>query len=196
MSKKKRIIIAIAIAVAIILAIVGVRTYARYMSDIHGSGEADIASWCFKVNSSTEQIQKISLASTVNNGKKILGTKITPGISGNFQIKLDASGSDVGVRYVIKFQDETAKPVNLKYRFGNATYDNLTQLNEVLQGTIDADEETKERTFDIAWDWPYQIQGTEEQIAAADRLDTINAQNIRNYSFNVVITATQVNPNE
>ena len=196
MSKKKKIIIAIAVVVAIILAIVGARTYAKYMSDIRGSGSGDIANWSFKVNKSAEQIQTISLASTVNDNQKLSGTKIVPGIGGNFQIKLDATGSEVGVGYGVQFKNETAKPVNLKYSYGGKTYNNITELNEDLQGTIAADDENKERVFDIVWNWPYQIQGTEAQISAADTLDTQNAQAIRSYSFDVVVTATQVNPNE
>ena len=75
------------------MAFLGGGAYAKYMSKVSGNGIAEVANWSFKVNESSEQIQSISLKSTANNSK-LLDNKIAPGTEGNFQVKLDATGSE------------------------------------------------------------------------------------------------------
>ena len=103
--KKKAVIIS-AILVAIILSFIGGQTYSKYVTEVRGDGTAQIATWDFKVNGQKEEVQTISLGSTYDSSTLVNG-KIAPGTEGNFQIIVDATGSDVGIDYKIKFSDET-----------------------------------------------------------------------------------------
>ena len=193
MSNKKKIVIFIVMILAILFSFLGGHTYAKNMSNIKGNGVADIASWSFKVNENEEKIQTISLKSTVNNST-LVNNKIAPGTSGNFQIKLDATGSDVAISYVIRFENESNKPANLKFKYDNKTYNSITELQEALTGVINTNDESKEKILDIQWVWPYETGNNAEQIAKSDQIDTENGKNISNYTFDIVITGTQVRP--
>lgn len=193
MSKSKKIVLIIFAIIAIILSFVGGHAYAKYMSRVTGHGTADIASWSFKVNEKEEQMQTISLKSTINNST-LLNNKIAPGTEGEFQIKLDATNSEVGVNYAIKFENETQKPTNLKFTYGEKTYSSLENLQKDLIGTINADDQNKTKTLIIGWNWKYQTGNTTEEISASDIIDTRDGKTIDNYSFDIIVSGTQVMP--
>ena len=164
MKKSRKIILAVIALAIILMSFVGGQVYAKYMSKVEGHGTAEVAKWNFKVNEKEEQLQAISLNSTINN-KTVSNNKIAPGTQGSFQIKLDATGAEVGIDY------------------------NLT-------GTINANDGEKTKVITIDWIWPFETGTTAEQILANDKIDTQNAKSIRNYTFNIVVTGTQVNPNQ
>lgn len=193
MIKSKKIILAIITIILTILSFLGGQAYAKYMSKVTGQGTADIASWSFKVNENEERIQNISLKSTINNST-LINNKIAPGTEGNFQIKIDATGSEVGINYVLKFENESQKPTNLKFKYNNEIYNSITELQEVLTGTINADEQDKVKILDIGWFWKYETGNTKQEISANDIIDTREAKQIQNYTFDVIITGTQVMP--
>lgn len=190
---KKKAVIIIAILVAIILSFVGGQTYSKYVTEVRGDGTAQIATWDFKVNGQKEEVQTISLGSTYDSSTLVNG-KIAPGTEGNFQIKVDATGSDVGIDYKIKFSDETTKPTNLKFYYQEVEYNSILELGEALSGTINADDENKSKTFDIKWKWNYETGSNPTEIASNDKIDTQNAQEITNYEFDVIVSGTQVVP--
>lgn len=190
---KKKAVIIIAILVAIILSFVGGQTYSKYVTEVRGDGTAQIATWDFKVNGQKEEVQTISLGSTYDSSTLVNG-KIAPGTEGNFQIKVDATGSDVGIDYKIKFADETTKPTNLKFYYQEVEYDSVLELGDALSGTINADDENKSKTFDIKWKWNYETGSNPTEVASNDKIDTQNAQEITNYEFNVIVSGTQVVP--
>ena len=190
---KKKAVIIIAILVAIILSFVGGQTYSKYVTEVRGDGTAQIATWDFKVNGQKEEVQTISLGSTYDSSTLVNG-KIAPGTEGNFQIKVDATGSDVGIDYKIKFTDETTKPANLKFYYQEVEYNSILELGEALSGTINADDENKSKTFDIKWKWNYETGSNPTEIASNDKIDTQNAQEITNYEFDVIVSGTQVVP--
>ena len=190
---KKKTIAIIAILVAIILSFVGGQTYSKYVTEVRGDGTAQIATWDFKVNGQKEEVQTISLGSTYDSSTLVNG-KIAPGTEGNFQIKVDATGSDVGIDYKIKFSDETTKPTNLKFYYQEVEYNSVLELGDVLSGTINADDENKSKTFDIKWKWNYETGSNPTEVASNDKIDTQNAQEITNYEFDVIVSGTQVVP--
>ena len=100
LKKSKKIVFIVVAIMAILMSFVGGQVYAKYMSKITGNGTADIASWSFKVNEKDEKMQTISLKSTINNST-LVNNKIAPGTKGDFQIKIDASGAEVGIDYKI-----------------------------------------------------------------------------------------------
>lgn len=194
MSKKKKTLIVIGVLLVILLSFVGGRVYSKYVARVKGEGIAQVATWNFKVNGQEEQVQTINLQSVYNNAT-LVENKIAPGTSGNFDIVVDATGSDVGINYTIDFRNEQNKPTNLKFIYNNTEYNSITQLTEVLSGTINGDEENKKKTFPIQWKWQYETGTTNEEILANDIIDTQDAKNISNYTFDVIVSGTQVSPN-
>ena len=193
MTKKKKIISIVAIIIAIILSFIGGQTFSKYVTEVRGDGTAQIATWDFKVNGQKEEVQTISLGSTYDSSTLVNG-KIAPGTEGNFQIIVDATGSDVGIDYKIKFSDETTKPTNLKFYYQEVEYNSILELGDALSGTINANDENKSKTFDIKWKWNYETGSNPTEIASNDKIDTQNAQEITNYEFDVIVSGTQVVP--
>lgn len=193
MRKCKKIILLIIAVILTILSFLGGQAYAKYMSKVTGQGTADIASWSFKVNENEQRLQNISLKSTINN-ETLINNKIAPGTQGNFQIKIDATGSEVGINYILKFENESQKPTNLKFTYDNETYNSITELQEVLTGIINADEQDKVKILEIGWFWNYETGDTEQAILANDIIDTREAKQIRDYTFDVIVTGTQIMP--
>ena len=197
MSKKKKVVAVAAILSAVIISFLGGQTFSKYVTEIKGSGSAEVAAWSFKVYGDNEQTQTVRLASTVND-QTLVNNKIAPGTNGSFVIKVDGRGSDVGIKYNFKLQNETQKPSNLLFTYSGITFGSLSELLEVAGGTIDAnaDENAKVKQVVINWQWPYQTQTTssEEELAENDREDTQDGMNISNYSFDIVVTGTQVVP--
>lgn len=193
LKKSKKIVVLLIAISAILISFLGGRAYAKYMSRVTGQGTADIASWSFKVNEKEEKIQTISLKSTVNNSS-LVNNKIAPGTEGKFQIKLDATGSDVGINYVIKFENETLKPTNLKFTYDGKTYNSLTELQKSLTGTINANNQDKIKELTIGWNWQYETGKTEQEIKASDTVDTQNGKQMKNYTFDIVVSGTQMMP--
>ena len=193
LKKNKKIVLVIIAIIAISLSFVGGQVYAKYMSRVTGQGTADIASWNFKVNENEEKLQTISLKSTINN-KTLTNNKIAPGTEGDFQIKIDATGAEVGINYIIKFENESQKPTNLKFIYNGKTYNSLTDLQKDLVGTINANDENKVKSLTIGWNWKYETGSTPQEIAANDLIDTQNAKQINNYIFDIIVSGTQVMP--
>ena len=193
LKKSKKIVLLLVAIAAIIFSFVGGQSYAKYMSKVTGQGTADIASWSFKVNENEEKMQTISLKSRQNNST-LLNNKIAPGTDGEFQIKLDATGTDVGINYAIKFENETRKPTNLKFTYDGKKYNSLSDLQKDLTGIINADEQEKNKTLTIGWNWKYETGSTQQEITANDLIDTKEAKEINSYTFDIVISGTPVTP--
>lgn len=193
MNKKKKIIFIIAVLSCIILSFIGGQSYSKYVSEVRGDGMAEVATWSFKVNGQKEQVQTIQLESTCNN-ETLDKHKIAPGTSGSFNIIVDGTNSNVGIHYNIKFSNESIKPTNLKFIYNNQKYNSISELETVLSGTIQANEEEKIKILTIYWQWPYETGNNESEITANDKIDTQNAQEIATYTFNVIVSGTQVEP--
>lgn len=193
MSKKKKIIFAVTILSCIILSFIGGQSYSKYVSEVRGDGMAEVATWSFKVNGQKEEVQTIQLGSTCNN-ETLVDNKIAPGTSGSFNIIVDGTGSDVGINYNIKFTNESTKPTNLKFTYDNQEYSSIVELENSLSGTINANDEDKTRTLTINWQWAYETGNDEIEVANNDNIDTQNAQDIATYTFNVIVSGTQVIP--
>ena len=193
MTKKRKVLIVLTILAVILLAFLGGQAYAKYVSEVRGEGVAEVATWNFKVNGQSEQVEEIKLASTCNN-ETLVDNKIAPGTSGSFDIIVDATGSEVGINYNITFTEEENKPQNLKFTYDDVEYNSIEELESNLSGTIDANAENKTRILNIKWEWPYEIGESPEEIESNDLVDTQDAQRISNYTFNVIVTGTQIEP--
>lgn len=194
MSKKKKIIILLAILSCILITFVGEQSFSKYMAEIRENGTADIATWEFKVNGKTDEAQNIELLSLydINQVGPAEEKTIAPGSKGSFAIVIDCTNAEVKVGYTIRFENETTKPTNLKFKYQDHTCNNLSELEEFLSGYINPTDEDKKRTFTIEWEWPFETGNTPEEKAKNDKIDTRDSQNITNYSFDAVVTGTQV----
>ena len=193
MIKKKNILLIIAILLAILLSFIGGKTFSKYVSEIQGTGTAEIANWVFKVNGTEDAVQTVNLLSTYNN-ETLINNKVAPGTSGSFNIVVDATGTEVGVDYRIQFLNESEKPQNLIFTYDDQQYTTIQDLEKDLSGTINANDENKTRTITIYWEWQYQTGENENEINQNDIIDTNNAKQLENYTFDICVAGTQVMP--
>lgn len=61
-------------------------------------------------------------------------------------------------------------------------------------GTINADDSNKVKEILVNWEWPYQTGSDEISKSKNDVQDTQDGKNISNYTFDIVVTGTQVIP--
>ena len=94
----------------------------------------------------------------------MLVSKLAPGTSGNFTISIDATGTQVGIKYMINSIEETDKPRNLKFFFEDKKFNSLKQMEKYLTGTISANDNNKTRTLKINWEWKFETGDTEDEI--------------------------------
>lgn len=189
---KKAIIIGGIALVLILLGMIGGITYAKYYARIEGTGNAQIAKWSFSANNATQTMETINL-STLYNEEKIAQNKIAPGTNGSFNIVLDTTGADVAIDYEIKFNNEQNKPTNMKFTCNGITSSTLKGLEEILKGRININDE-RTKTLTINWDWAYETGLNAEEITNSDIIDTNEAG--KDYTFDIVVTGIQVNPND
>ena len=193
MSKKKTVLLVICILLALILSFMGGKTFSKYVSEVKGTGTAEIANWVFKVNGKEDVVQNVNLLSTYHN-ETLVNNKVAPGTSGSFNIVVDATGSEVGIDYTIQFLNESEKPQNLVFTYDNQEYTTIQDLEKDLSGTINANDKNKERTITIDWEWQYETGVNENEINQNDKIDTENAKELENYTFDINVIGTQVMP--
>lgn len=193
MKKKKMALLVICVLLAIILSFMIGKTFSKYISEVKGTGTAEIANWVFKVNGKEDVVQNVNLLSTYHN-ETLVNNKVAPGTSGSFNIVVDATGSEVGIDYTIQFLNESEKPQNLVFTYDNQEYTTIQDLEKDLSGTINANDKNKERTITIDWEWQYETGANENEINQNDKIDTDNAKQLDNYTFDIYVTGTQVMP--
>ncbi len=193
MSKKKKIIAVVAILLAILVSFLGGQTFSKYITEVTGNANAPIANWHFLVNENESTTQTINLASTLNN-ETLVDNKIAPGTNGEFTITIDGSGSDVGIQYDLEIKNETKKPQNLYFTYNGQKYEELSKITNITSGMFEANAEEKVKTITIYWEWPFEIGGPESEKAENNGKDTIDATTMQNYSFDIVVTGTQIMP--
>ena len=193
LNKKKKLIVILAVLLAILLSFMVGKTFSKYVSEVRGDGMAEVATWSFKVNGQEEEVQTINLLSTYDN-ETLLDNKIAPGTEGNFNIMLDGTDSEVGIEYKVNIENETIKPTNLKFIYNDKEYDKIEDLANDLTGIINANDENKVRNLNIKWKWNYETGKNEQEIKTSDLQDTKDAKLIQNYKFDMIVSGTQVVP--
>lgn len=135
MTNKKKIVLIVAILSMIVISFMGGQSFSKYISQVKGYGQFDIAKWSFLVNGQESSMNTIDLSSTCNNGT-LINNKIAPGTEGNFNIEIDATGSEVGIQYQVTFDEKSQKPNNLFFIYNRSTYANFSDLAYALKGVI------------------------------------------------------------
>ena len=189
-SKKNRGILGIASILLIILLLTGAGgyTFARYASQEKGTGNAQVANWSFKIDKDGQATKTVKLAETVDRNTLVHG-KIAPGTSGEFIIKLDATGSDVSIDYIVSFLNEANKPQNLVFTYEGRNLKSLSSLGEI-KGNIGISGE-RTATIKIRWTLAFQTGDTDEEKLANDEIDTINGTSPLDYTFEIVAKGLQ-----
>ncbi len=194
--KNKRLFKVLLIAITIALLFVAGYTFSKYTSKVSSTGSASIARWAFNASSTdgVNTVNDVRLFDTANPSTLVEG-KIAPGTEGDFDIQIDATGSEVGVDYNVKVTSESESPANLKfYVQGDESnkYSSLTALAEAqkLKGTIPANDTNRTRTITVKWKWLYEADSNDANvIATADTADTNFAGG--NYTFSMDIIGSQ-----
>lgn len=163
-------------------------TYARYMSQEKGTGNADIANWAFQIDKNGEQTKNVTLRNTVSKQTLVNG-KIAPGTSEEFSITLDATGSEVGVDYTLSFVDEINKPENIIFTYNGKEYKSLNEIGSI-KGNIGTKND-RTATILIKWTWLYQTGSTDIEKAENDIKDTKAGTSLLDYSFNIIAKGVQ-----
>ena len=184
----------LAVALSLVTACLLGGTMAKYVTEVTGTGSATVAKWSFKANEKTDTFT-VDLAKTAyTNINNTDGNKIAPGTEGSFDIKLDASGSDVAVDYTIAFSNLQNKPTNLKFYSDENMATEIADLTNTtaLNGEIKLADISKPVTKTIYWKWAYEIgndEATKKTNNAQDVKDAVNSM-----TFTITVTGTQQTP--
>ena len=201
MKQNKKRILLVAILFIILVSIIAGYTYSKYAQSYQSTISTAVARWNFTgevVNAGNSSLTStISLADTIDSDSITKG-KIAPGTNGEFDIIIDATGSEVDLSYDVEILDETDKPQNLFFTYEGENYDSLSDLisslnsdsKKVFSGEILESDPEKTVTYHVSWSWPYETEDEEGNLL--DEIDLIDGQNISDYIFTVKITGSQI----
>lgn len=186
---RKKTIAALMILLLILSLNAIIITYAKYITSEKAKGQAEIADWSFEIVKEGEETKTIQLSNLIKKSSLTEG-KIAPGTSGTIDIAIDGTGSEVGIDYQIDFINEKNKPKNLYFTAKTEKYDSIEKI-EPFKGKIICGDEEKIIKYSFTWTWPYETGGNASEIAKNDQIDTQDANNISDYTFDILVTATQ-----
>ena len=192
-NKKRILLIALLLLLIVFMVLLGRGSYSKYLTQVKGKGVIEVAKWAFLVNGETASITNINLAKTYT-AETLAQNTIAPGTRGSFDIKIDTTGSEVAINYDVKFENENSKPQNLQYTYGGHIVSSIKELEPFLIGTIEANSSEKVKIMTIEWNWPYETGSTENEKLTQDVEDTNDGKLLENYSFDIIVTGTQVEP--
>ncbi len=167
-------------------------TLAKYTSTITGTGTGTVAKWNFKANNSDGTTTvNIDLADTLTGGTNIAAKRMAPGTDGQFDIRINATGSEVGIDYTIAFSDLSNIPTGLKFYSDAGFSTEITDLATYngFNGSIALADVNTEVTKTIYWQWA--MDGNESDDVAKGTAGGADGTKI---GFNVTITGTQADP--
>ena len=171
-----------------ILLIVAVQTieitYAKYIKSKNATGQAEVAKWAFEIVKEGEQRKTINLVNTVDSNKLANG-KIAAGTTETIELSIDTTGAEVDM----EFANEQNKPKNLTFMHMGKQYNSLSEIK--IKGTVAHNEKTRIYPLVVVWDWEYETGTTEEQKLANNISDTQDANTIGEYTFDIIVTASQ-----
>lgn len=194
--KNKRRVIGVLVCIALIstMFLFGY-SFARYYKSIKiDTIKTSVARWNFN---SKNTLANINLSDE----------KISPGSSGQFEIEVDATDSEVAVEYEIKVENETNIPRNMTFytetkdEIGNAvkTEENnsFAEIAEqFLKGTIPVETNNQKRIIVVHWNWPFN----EDDETSTDSEDATLKENDNEVvsldcGFDIQIIGKQANLN-
>ena len=193
MRKSKKVIVALCLFVVAISAFIGGGTFSKYISKVNVAGSAQIAKWVFKVNGNTNATQTVSLVDT-SDANTLVNGKVAPGTEGNFNISIDATEAEVGVKCKIAFSENSQKPQNLYFMYKGVPYYSVETLGDKISSEVLAMDTVETLNIPIKWVWEYETDKVTDTdgdgILDADANDTQDANS--NYQIDITVTGTQV----
>lgn len=202
--KQKTMLVSILIILLLIVFLAGY-TFAKYYTTYSGEATTQIAKWNFKVDGwSALETEIIPLANTADVVSLEDG-KIAPGANGKFEIGIDATDSEVDVKYYIEATESGNKPSNLLFSVnkdgikGSTKYASIQELAEnELTGVISKSGDNQTTNLEIVWEWPYETGDDIETISNEDAEDTTygagvveGQEDVFDYSFSLKVIGTQ-----
>ncbi|MBE5805782.1 MAG: hypothetical protein E7313_03615 [Clostridiales bacterium] len=187
------VIIVLLILVIAISAGIGIFAWAKYQTTIEGTAIGEIAKWSFKVvdgDTTTSEIIDFPITRTDNNTSVAKG-RLAPGTYGQFEIGIDASGTETYVQYTIKAELNN-KPRNLKFYSDSEKTNEIEVVDNVLsvEGFMSLEDVNEVRTETIYWDWKYETGGTDTEIGQNDIKDTEDSGKLM--TMQIAVTGTEV----
>lgn len=167
--KERSVILIVFIGMALSLIGVGGASYSLYKSSPRGKATGAVANWSFSVNGSKDTFS-INLAT---NARNTYDGKLAPGSYGAFDIKLDASSTDVDVNYLITFSNMKGKPASLNFYLDDKYANPIDLVNTKIDGVI-KQSDNMVKTVTVYWKWDYNGN------------DNISQSSILSFSINVV----------
>lgn len=159
----------IIIGLVLSLFIIGSATYGLYQSSARGKAIGAIANWSFKANNSVSTF-KINMAT---NAKNTVEGMLAPGSYGSFDIRLDASGTDSDVNYIVEFANVIGKPENLKFFLDSENTKEIKLEEEKLKGVIKYGNDMS-KVITIYWNWEYGNSLDNQNMISAEMTFDIN----------------------
>lgn len=196
MNKKVKVAL-ILIAIILIATLAISVAYSRYFTEVKGTGTATVAKWSFEATSNGTDITStpVDLAQTrTDTNTNVKTGTIAPGTEGEFNVEVDATGTEVALDYEIKFGAPTGGtlPANLKFYKDDAHTQEVSDLTtQGMTGTIDKDDANKTKTVTLYWKWDYQTGTDDTTKAANDVQDTTDGQATTSAQFDIIITGKQ-----
>lgn len=114
MSKKKKTLILIVILVILVLILRA--TYSKYTNEASAMVKERIGQWVIKINDQdiTEDIKEFVISDFTwdwANAPHVKEPKVAPGMTGNFNLKIDPTGSDVSIKYTITIDEAALRKI-------------------------------------------------------------------------------------
>ncbi|WP_411337035.1 hypothetical protein [Ruminococcus gauvreauii] len=171
-------------------------TMARYVTEVSGSATAAVAAWSFKANEKdgTENFTlDLGKTRTAYKTEDIKDEVIAPGTTGQFDIVIDGTGSEVGIDYSVAIAAATGTtlPEDMVFSTGKITADNAgKKLSEfkIDDATIpySAAADGMKKTITVYWSWAF-----DENDTAASNDNTYADQN---WTLDITVTGKQAEP--
>lgn len=163
-------------------------TLAKYTSEASETGQVTIAKWAVSFKEGTEGTEigenaKFALKdTTINDAKLLTDGKIAPGCAGQFELKIDGTGSETAFDYEISLTPDSVNTLPIKF-YSDAG--KTTEITSSLKGqiTVDADDKVVDQV--IYWKWD------ESNTDAADTTIGKDATGAAVDAFTVTLKATQ-----
>lgn len=174
-------------------------TMARYVTEVSGSATAAVAAWSFKANEKdgTENFTlNLGDSRTAYKTEDIKDKMIAPGTTGQFDIVIDGTGSEVGIDYSVAIAAATGTtlPEDMVFSTGKITADNAGEkldMFEIADGNIDyadtsVNADAMKKTITVYWSWAFDADNT---AAAND-----NTYAGKDWKLNITVTGKQATP--
>ena len=157
---KKKLLSTVILIVLVILSFLSGTTFAKYLTRYQTSSTLEVAKWLvteeFLVNGESTTSKNINLATNYNPDTLVNG-KIAPGSEGSFEIVIDATGTETGLNYEVKFDNISGEvPFNFVFNSNKHSDVSFSQLAKDLSGHIAADDGNKIIRQVVTWSWPYE----------------------------------------